>query len=155
MKGKQNAKAWREANAEHRRQYQRQWYEDNLAHVLSYNASYTKANAERACEYVRQRRARKKMAAGAGFVDEKDRLDALTTGWGGLCAYCEKTGTTWDHIVPLTKGGSNLPENLAPACKSCNSSKGAKLLADWRGGIHAETVPAHAAAVAAILAGRR
>ena len=33
---------------------------------------------------------------------------------------------TVDHIVPFSVGGSDRIDNLAPACRSCNSSKGAK-----------------------------
>lgn len=36
-----------------------------------------------------------------------------------------------DHIVPRCRGGSDEPENLAPACAWCNISKGARCLADW------------------------
>lgn len=36
-----------------------------------------------------------------------------------------------DHIHPVALGGTNEAENLAPACPSCNCSKGAKSLAYW------------------------
>lgn len=47
------------------------------------------------------------------------------------CAYCGKTATGFDHIVPRSKGGTDDPDNLIPCCKRCNSSKGAKSLADF------------------------
>ena len=41
------------------------------------------------------------------------------------CAYCgeqnERIGK--DHVVPLTKDGTNSIDNLVPACRSCNSRK--------------------------------
>jgi len=44
------------------------------------------------------------------------------------CSYCGKTAKTIDHIMPLSKGGAHRWDNLTPACKSCNSSKGNKKL---------------------------
>lgn len=53
------------------------------------------------------------------------------------CVYCGQLATTMDHIVPVSKGGSNDLSNLVPACSGCNASKGAKSLAEWRGGRYA------------------
>ena len=54
---------------------------------------------------------------------------------GKRCAYCGVTGVQLqlDHIFPRSRGGPDLPENLTPACKPCNTSKGAKTVDEWRG----------------------
>lgn len=47
--------------------------------------------------------------------------------FGALCRKCGCTSEiTIDHIIPLSKGGGSGLENLAPLCRSCNSTKGAK-----------------------------
>lgn len=51
----------------------------------------------------------------------------------GLCAYCrERPAETLDHVIPVRRGGRHSIGNLLLACSSCNPSKGARLLADWR-----------------------
>nr|WP_239115333.1 HNH endonuclease [Streptomyces sp. SID8499] len=47
------------------------------------------------------------------------------------CVYCDAPGGTVDHVIPLSRGGQHAEGNLVPACKSCNSSKGDKLLIEW------------------------
>ncbi|MFC9553800.1 HNH endonuclease [Rhodococcus sp. NPDC056960] len=49
----------------------------------------------------------------------------------GPCVYCGGQSAAVDHVRPLTKGGWEHEDNLVPACKPCNSSKGAKLLTEW------------------------
>ena len=48
------------------------------------------------------------------------------------CVYCNKSvefgGDTLDHIIPLSRGGTNDKMNLTIACKSCNCKKWAKIL---------------------------
>lgn len=42
---------------------------------------------------------------------------------GRICRYCGGTATAVDHIFPVVQGGDNDPDNLAAACRSCNSKK--------------------------------
>ena len=55
--------------------------------------------------------------------------------WGRACVYCDAEGDDLhvDHIVPVSRGGSNHIENLAPACPRCNVSKGGRLPHEWAG----------------------
>ena len=39
------------------------------------------------------------------------------------CAYCGRTGTTIDHIVPKSRGGRTSWTNCVAACASCNGKK--------------------------------
>ena len=54
----------------------------------------------------------------------------------GHCAYCGKklklAKATCDHIVARSKGGGNGVENLHPACRLCNSMKGAESVESFR-----------------------
>jgi ribosomal protein L34E len=47
------------------------------------------------------------------------------------CAYCQDAATTWDHIIPISKGGKSISGNVVPCCFSCNSSKKDQDLHDW------------------------
>lgn len=58
-----------------------------------------------------------------------------------VCAYCERMGTTVDHVIPrsrvLDEGqrfglhDPNALDNLLPCCERCNSSKKDLSLTDW------------------------
>ena len=49
-----------------------------------------------------------------------------------VCIYCgSDKQLEADHILPLSRGGSNAFINLATACRPCNLSKGSKAVEDW------------------------
>ncbi len=49
--------------------------------------------------------------------------------FGQCCAYCGKrVKLTQDHVVPVSKGGWHFSGNIVPACKSCNSRKGNRVV---------------------------
>ncbi len=56
--------------------------------------------------------------------------------FGGECAYCGCTPKknqrlTRDHLEPVSAGGITAQENIVPACRKCNSSKGAEDFKTW------------------------
>ncbi len=45
---------------------------------------------------------------------------------GQACHYCGGRAQGADHVTPKSRGGTDEPSNLVPACTSCNSSKGGR-----------------------------
>lgn len=54
---------------------------------------------------------------------------------GKRCAYCDQPKRNDeiepDHVVPLSRGGSNSITNVVPSCKPCNNDKRTLLLDEW------------------------
>jgi hypothetical protein len=45
---------------------------------------------------------------------------------GSFCQWCgSENKLEFDHIIPVSKGGKTVFENLQPLCKTCNLQKGA------------------------------
>lgn len=55
----------------------------------------------------------------------------------GRCAYCGKKGDTVDHVVPRSRGGEHVWENVVAACGPCNGRKADRMLDElgWELGI--------------------
>jgi hypothetical protein len=50
------------------------------------------------------------------------------------CVYCGSKGNlTVEHILPLSCGGPDIPDNAIRVCRHCNSGKGGKRLYEWFG----------------------
>lgn len=63
----------------------------------------------------------------------RKHLGAIIERDGYTCRYCGcDNRLTLDHVQPRSRGGSDDQSNLVLACKPCNSSKGAKTIAEWR-----------------------
>lgn len=76
--------------------------------------------------------AKKRGSSGDGITAEN--WENIKDIWGSRCAYCanQNAELTQDHVIPLSRGGQHEIGNVVPSCKSCNSSKGNKLLGEWK-----------------------
>ena len=65
-------------------------------------------------------------------VQRKISRRALFARDGWKCVYCGTAGgrLTLDHVVPRSKGGESIWENVVTACAPCNLRKGNRLLKD-------------------------
>jgi hypothetical protein len=58
--------------------------------------------------------------------------DILKKQYGNTCPCCKKSEPeiklTEDHIIPLSKGGGDLIENIQPLCIKCNIKKNVKTI---------------------------
>jgi 5-methylcytosine-specific restriction endonuclease McrA len=53
---------------------------------------------------------------------------------GYTCQYCDRQGSdlTIDHVIPRSRGGLHVWDNVVSACKTCNHRKGGKSIAEAR-----------------------
>lgn len=126
--------AYYRANKEAAREYRAEYHRKNAAQLIARVAEWRRQNpdAHRAQEALR--RARKR---GAGGKVTKEQIAAIHAGQRGRCWYCSKslkrTGYHVEHRVPLSRGGTNGPENIVLACPPCNLRKGAKTPQEFTG----------------------
>lgn len=136
----QRHRAWRMANIGYVRQTEAFYHALRKDEEIRKAIQWAKENPERRKDIekryrstpkgklVSRRRDHRKHAA-AGDYTEAQWLARLAF-WGWRCYLCEKDwftlapkDRTIDHVIPLSRGGTNWPSNLRPACRSCNSSK--------------------------------
>jgi 5-methylcytosine-specific restriction endonuclease McrA len=78
-----------------------------------------------------KRRARK-LEANGSFT--KKEFEAKLKLYKGKCHWCMKPiegSVHRDHVIPLSRGGSNDISNIVPSCSKCNLSKNDKLPHEW------------------------
>lgn len=137
-------KAWKVANAGYVKDLNHAYYTANKKRHRELGKAWAAKNPEK-CKASRQRqyaarpekwradnfirRARKQNAPGKVTPAQ---IKARIEFYGGCCAYCSKPYEHLDHVIPLSRGGSNLPANIRPTCAKCNLSKGAKRLREWK-----------------------
>lgn len=98
-----------------------------------YTINWQLRNPERTLKNRRHanylRHTRKRNAEGSHTRQE---WEALLERYEGMCAYCQTNpAESRDHIIPISRKGTDYIENILPACLTCNKSRGAKPLLDW------------------------
>lgn len=121
--------AWKKNNLERHLAARSRYYKENKDHIKKYLEGYREANRLKLRGYTHARRA---MLNGSYTASE---FEALVFKSGSKCLACGTPGSpialTVDHVLPVSKGGSNYARNLQPLCRACNSLKRAKFI-DYR-----------------------
>lgn len=125
--------AYCEQNREKESARAKRWYAQNQDRAKTRIKEWQKANPDKVRAAKRTGIAKKRLIEGAEFESGID-YESLWTGCCGICGEpMDRTlergfreSPTIDHIMPLSKGGSHIVDNLQWAHWSCNSGKGAK-----------------------------
>lgn len=124
-------KRYRETHTKETHERGKRWYAANREKVNKRARENYKAKKEQYHARVRNRRAREH--AINGTHTDKDIAEQYKR-QKGCCYYCgRKLGKRYhvDHVIPITRGGTNDPSNLVIACPYCNRSKANKLPHEW------------------------
>lgn len=123
---------WRLDNPEKAAACREREYENGKERIKQRAHDWVQANPERVKIRTARRRAAFKNAPGQ-FT--KDDLMRQFEKQQGQCFYChddlDGQGTI-DHYTPLSRGGTNWPDNIVLACWPCNNRKRAKLPSEFR-----------------------
>ncbi len=114
-------KRYYDSHREQERERARKYRENNPEKCSEMTRRYAQEHPEIYRAAANRRRAKKAAAGGDFSYADWERLCEMHD---HRCACCEKRKQLHaDHIVPLSRGGSNMIQNIQPLCKSCNSKK--------------------------------
>lgn len=128
---KEQGRAWRIANRERARLYDRRWRQANLERARKLSARNARAWQRRNPAKVRQiiavRRARQKQATIGDTAKISAYYEYVATARRLRCYYCNKITPKRkrhvDHKIALARGGKHCVENLCCSCAPCNMKK--------------------------------
>lgn len=122
------------AQNEHIRERQRKYWAKNAEKLRAYHSAYDRNRPDKALARVHRRRARKLNNG----IEPYTRKDVLET-YGSVCMICNlpidlsvsgkpgsigwEMGLHIDHIVPISKGGSDSLDNVRPTHGRCNLTR--------------------------------
>jgi HNH endonuclease len=127
-------KRWAAENEESLSASKRKHYERNRDEIVARSKKWAENNPEKVSQAKannsRKRRAARHASPGRFTAEE---FEALCASYQNKCLACGDTEAVLeaDHVVPLTKGGSDDIGNIQPLCGSCNRKKFVNII-DYR-----------------------
>lgn len=123
-KGKRFKEKLAKDNPENRKKWSKKYRDKHKKEEREYTKKWRKEHREKLRMQWKRARVRKRKAEGSHTLGE---WELLKKQYGFTCPCCgkkePKIELTEDHIIPLSKGGSDYIENIQPLCLSCNSKK--------------------------------
>ncbi len=125
----QRCQKYRNENKAKVRKRRQIYYKNHKEIASKQNKAWDKSNPVRRLAIYNRYRAREKAAPGHFTEEDWSKQYKLQN---GKCFYCNKIKKlTIDHKVPLSRGGSNCPDNIVLACLSCNCKKNDKTIEEF------------------------
>jgi 5-methylcytosine-specific restriction endonuclease McrA len=118
-KARAASRNWRASHPEKMRELYQAWVSSNRERVRELNRKWC-------AEHPEHRRPRYEAVRNSDFTF--DQWLEVISEFDCKCVYCGRSDVklTMDHVIPISKGGPHTKDNIVPACRSCNSKKGAK-----------------------------
>ena len=136
-KDRASSRKWQKENQEIMRIRKIKWREKNREHANEYARTYYEKTKKKRRLSLRISKLKRRDKGCNGYWS-KDTLKILIEKYTDyqnnfICYICHKIcNDSWeiDHIIPLSKHGTNHISNLAIACRTCNRKKSNKLLVE-------------------------
>lgn len=145
-----SVKVWQKKHVENRKKIAKTYYTKHKEKILAYfrkryktdsekvkaiNKSWKERNPKAVVAIGENYRARKHKAEGkytATDIQQQGDKQNWKCYWkfDGCLVDCSVKYHV-DHVIPLSRGGSNWPSNIVISCPCCNSSKGNKLPSEF------------------------
>ncbi len=130
QKNKDANTAWRKANPEKRRESNKASRERHKEQRRLDSIEWARNNPE-ANKAIKQAYVGRRREAEGSFTS--GQFQKVIAFQKGLCFYCgEPGGLITEHVVPLSREGTNWIANIVASCVSCNGKKGTKTLEEFR-----------------------
>lgn len=109
---------------EMRREQDKRWNEGD---GKKYKTEWRHKNRDRVRASSKVHKHKRRAAERAGGSFSASDIRRIFKSQKSKCAACGKrTKLTIDHIIPISKGGPNVPSNIQGLCFKCNRSKSAR-----------------------------
>jgi 5-methylcytosine-specific restriction endonuclease McrA len=123
-KRREAVKRYRLRHLEEMKERRRRDYEENKEREREWHRRYCERN--RGIQQIRRSKRRARILANGDSLTLEE-WNEIQARWGHACLCCGRCAPeiklTVDHVLPLSKGGSNAAHNIQPLCGSCNSRK--------------------------------
>jgi 5-methylcytosine-specific restriction endonuclease McrA len=127
--------AWQKKRKDHLRKYLKDYHIKNAEKLRARTRAWYRDNKGRATAKIQERRAILQRAPLGDLKLIADWMDQVRNNPFARCHWCGTkvpgSDVHFDHVIAISRGGSNSIGNLCASCPDCNMTKHNRLISDW------------------------